>query len=77
MTPALHLVAVPRPVLQILNSFAADDPLPETAFAGWVAEMDAKRKEFPMRYPDRGDVIVPQWAVQVSPPATPRPLSPR
>lgn len=49
----------------MLNSMGADDPISETQFAPWVTEMDAKRHEFPMKYPDRGDVIVPQWAVQV------------
>lgn len=54
-----------KPVLQILNSLSADAPLPENHFAGWVAEMDAKRKEFPMKFPQKDNVIVPQYAIKV------------
>jgi acetolactate synthase-1/2/3 large subunit len=34
-------------------------------FAAWRAELDAKRVEFPMSFPDRADAIAPQLAVQV------------
>eukprot|EP00192_Tetraselmis_astigmatica_P009042 CAMPEP_0117661384 /NCGR_PEP_ID=MMETSP0804-20121206/7508_1 /TAXON_ID=1074897 /ORGANISM="Tetraselmis astigmatica, Strain CCMP880" /LENGTH=677 /DNA_ID=CAMNT_0005468247 /DNA_START=151 /DNA_END=2185 /DNA_ORIENTATION=+ len=61
----ITLCADVKPVIQMLNSIATDNPLPGTKFGGWVAEMDAKREEFPMAYPDRGDVIVPQWAIKV------------
>lgn len=31
----------------------------------WRDELNAKRQEFPMRYPQRGDAIVPEYAIQV------------
>eukprot|EP00193_Tetraselmis_chui_P010560 CAMPEP_0177775284 /NCGR_PEP_ID=MMETSP0491_2-20121128/14006_1 /TAXON_ID=63592 /ORGANISM="Tetraselmis chuii, Strain PLY429" /LENGTH=672 /DNA_ID=CAMNT_0019293815 /DNA_START=130 /DNA_END=2148 /DNA_ORIENTATION=+ len=54
-----------KPVLQILNSLAGDSPLPDAHFSAWVAEMNAKREEFPMKYPQKDNVIVPQYAIQV------------
>lgn len=35
------------------------------AAADWRKELDDVRSKFPMRYPDRDDVIAPQHAVEV------------
>lgn len=35
------------------------------AAADWRKELDDVRSKFPMRYPDRNDVIAPQHAVEV------------
>lgn len=54
-----------KPALRILNKLLEADPVDKGHFAAWRAELDAKRAEFPMRYPQRDDVIVPQHAIQV------------
>jgi len=44
---------------------AEDMSAMKAQWAAWVKELQAKREAFPMRYPDRDDVIVPQHAVEV------------
>eukprot|EP00198_Chlamydomonas_reinhardtii_P005832 XP_001695168.1 acetolactate synthase, large subunit [Chlamydomonas reinhardtii] len=54
-----------KQALSHLNRLLAAEPLPADKWAGWRAELAAKRAEFPMRYPQRDDAIVPQHAIQV------------
>lgn len=35
-------------------------------FAPWVEEVNAMNREFPLTYPRRDDVIMPQWAIEVN-----------
>eukprot|EP01024_Parvocaulis_polyphysoides_P008018 TRINITY_DN12359_c0_g3_i1.p1 TRINITY_DN12359_c0_g3~~TRINITY_DN12359_c0_g3_i1.p1 ORF type:complete len:700 (+),score=117.34 TRINITY_DN12359_c0_g3_i1:135-2102(+) len=54
-----------KPALRIINTLLEDDPVDKSQYADWVADINAKRTEFPMGYPDRDDVIIPQWAIHV------------
>jgi acetolactate synthase-1/2/3 large subunit len=54
-----------KQALRHLNRMLEVEPLPADKFAAWRAEVSAKRTEFPMRYPQRDDVIVPQHAIEV------------
>lgn len=36
-------------------------------FDEWVEEVHDMGKEFPLIFPDRDDVIMPQWAIKVRP----------
>jgi acetolactate synthase-1/2/3 large subunit len=58
------------PALRGLNALLSAEPLPQgegggSLYAEWVAELDAQKAAFPMAFPARGDVIAPQYAVQV------------
>jgi len=53
------------PALRILNKVLEKDPVDKAQFQAWREELDGKKEQFPMRYPDRDDVIAPQHAVQV------------
>ncbi|KAI8475274.1 MAG: acetolactate synthase [Monoraphidium minutum] len=53
-----------KPALRILNRMLEADPIDKAQYAPWVEELNAQRKQFPMGYPDRDDVIAPQHAVQ-------------
>lgn len=53
-----------KPALRMLNRLLEADPVDPSHTAAWVAELEAKREQFPMRYPDREDAIAPQHAVQ-------------
>jgi acetolactate synthase I/II/III large subunit len=64
-TAHVPVCADTRDVLPVLNAMLDDDPIDATRFAAWRDELAAKRSEFPMVYPARDDVIVPQWAIQV------------
>lgn len=55
-----------KQALRHLNQLLEAEPLPSERFSAWRAELAAKRSEFPMRYPQRDDAIVPQYAIQVS-----------
>uniref|UniRef100_A0A061S889 Acetolactate synthase n=1 Tax=Tetraselmis sp. GSL018 TaxID=582737 RepID=A0A061S889_9CHLO len=61
----ITLCADVKPVLQTLNNMVSDDPLPETSFTGWLSELESQKQQFPMKYPQREDVILPQWAIEV------------
>ncbi|GFR51146.1 hypothetical protein Agub_g13501 [Astrephomene gubernaculifera] len=54
-----------KQALTHLNRLLAAEPLPADRFAGWRAELAATREQYPMRFPQRDDCIVPQYAVQV------------
>ncbi|GIL77942.1 hypothetical protein Vretimale_6526 [Volvox reticuliferus] len=54
-----------KQALRHLNRMLQAEPLPADRFAAWRAELVAKRDEFPLRYPQRDDAIVPQYAIQV------------
>lgn len=54
-----------KPALHMLNKMLEQDPIPAEQYAQWRADLDEQRTKFPMRYPDRQDVIAPQHAVQV------------
>lgn len=54
--------------LQGLNKLLSKEGLSESIssqYAEWRQEIEDKKKEFPMRYPVREDVIVPQHAIEV------------
>eukprot|EP00877_Chromochloris_zofingiensis_P001540 jgi/Chrzof1/11387/Cz05g34270.t1 len=54
-----------RPALRILNRLLEADPVDKAQYGPWRDELDEKKQQFPMQYPDRDDVIAPQHAVQV------------
>ena len=53
--------------LAAFNAALDARPLVDDAYSAWVAKLAAKREEFPMSYPARDDVIIPQRAIQASP----------
>jgi hypothetical protein len=53
------------PALRILNKLLESDPVDPAQFAAWRAELDGKKEQFPMSYPNRDDVIAPQHAIEV------------
>jgi acetolactate synthase-1/2/3 large subunit len=61
----IPLCADVKPALSILNAMLADAPVPKGQFDKWVADVMAKKEEFPMNYPTRPDVIMPQQAIEV------------
>ena len=52
--------------LVALNAALDARPLVDGQYSAWVATLAAKKEEFPMTYPVREDVIIPQRAVQAS-----------
>lgn len=50
---------------QELNAQLGQRPLPEGHFGEWRAELEGVNAEFPLSYPQRDDVIMPQWAIEV------------
>eukprot|EP00884_Botryococcus_braunii_P022632 jgi/Botrbrau1/9052/Bobra.0376s0026.3 len=60
----ITLCADARPTLQLLNQLLEEAPLGDQ-YAEWRAEVNDVRAKFPMSYPQRDDVIMPQWAIQV------------
>ncbi|GFH30735.1 acetolactate synthase [Haematococcus lacustris] len=66
-TAHVSVCADVKPSLQVLNKLITDSIAEDISqrIAPWVAEVARIRAEFPMRYPDRDDVIVPQYAIQV------------
>jgi acetolactate synthase-1/2/3 large subunit len=53
------------PALRILNKVLEKDPVDKALFQSWREELEGKQQQFPMRYPDRYDVIAPQHAIEV------------
>ena len=51
--------------LQGINRLLEAEPIPKDHFASWRQDVDSKKKEYPMQFPQRPDVIVPQYAIQV------------
>ena len=56
-----------KPALRTLNRMLAEDALPAEQYADWRQAVTDKATEFPMWFPQRSDVIIPQWAVKVRP----------
>ena len=54
-----------RQALPLLNKALTARPLPEGKYSAWVDKVYEVRKEFPLSYPHRDDVIMPQWAIEV------------
>uniref|UniRef100_A0A1D2AGP4 Acetolactate synthase n=1 Tax=Auxenochlorella protothecoides TaxID=3075 RepID=A0A1D2AGP4_AUXPR len=55
-----------KPALALLNRMLRAAPVDRTQFAPWVEALEAKRAEFPLRYPtDRDDLIMPQRAIEM------------
>jgi hypothetical protein len=50
--------------VQELNAQLEQRPLPAGRFGAWVDELAGVNKQFPLSYPAREDVIMPQWAIQ-------------
>jgi acetolactate synthase-1/2/3 large subunit len=50
--------------LTALNAALDERPLVDGLYSAWVATLATKRQEFPMTYPARDDVIIPQRAIQ-------------
>ena len=59
------LTAEARPALEGINALLAASPLEGDPYAEWRAELAGVATEYPLSYPDRGDVIVPQRAIEV------------
>jgi acetolactate synthase I/II/III large subunit len=53
-----------RAAVPLLNTLLDDAPVDPQKFASWRDYLDGHRQKFPMRYPQRDDVIIPQWAIQ-------------
>jgi acetolactate synthase-1/2/3 large subunit len=62
-TAHLPVVADVRDVLRELNLRFERQPLPAGQFAEWLNQIDRWRQEEPMRYSDRDDAIMPQYAI--------------
>ena len=56
-----------KPALRTLNRMLAEDAVPAEQYADWRQAVTDKATEFPMWFPQRTDVIIPQWAVKVRP----------
>lgn len=54
-----------KPALNILNEELQKEEDPASWYDDWRDTVAKKREEFPMWYPKRDDVIVPQWAIKV------------
>jgi len=65
-TAHVPICADVRPCLRIINRLLDEENLPalKTQWAPWVADVAATRAAFPMQYPMRDDVIMPQHAIQ-------------
>ena len=55
----------PSPSAAGINSLLAQQPLPAGHFDTWLSSIMEIKERFPMWYPKREDVIVPQWAIEV------------
>jgi acetolactate synthase-1/2/3 large subunit len=53
-----------KDALRRLNSVLEQGPAPEHRYMDWHRQLDQWRAEEPMRFRDRDDAIVPQWAIQ-------------
>ena len=50
---------------QELNRLLEEKPVPEGQYGAWRAELKEQEAKFPLAFPQRDDVIVPQWAIKV------------
>jgi len=64
-TAHIPLCADAGQTLKMLNSMLEADPIDPQKFEEWRVEVGVQRDRFPMSYPQRDDVIVPQWAIKV------------
>ncbi len=48
-----------------INKLLEQNPVPEGQYSTWVESIHEVREKFPMWYPEKDDVIIPQWAIQV------------
>lgn len=53
--------------MQELNRQLEERPIVAGQFDEWVEEVHDMGKEFPLIFPDRDNVIMPQWAIKVRP----------
>ena len=60
-----------KAALKLLNERLREEQEPAARYEEWRAVVAAKEAEFPMWYPKRDDVIIPQWAIEVPPPSLP------
>ena len=54
-----------KAALKLLNERLREEQEPAARYEEWRAVVAAKEAEFPMWYPKRDDVIIPQWAIEV------------
>ncbi|BDA51064.1 Acetolactate synthase 1, chloroplastic [Coccomyxa sp. Obi] len=54
-----------KPSLKELNNQLKARPVAEDKFAEWRQDLQKTNKAFPLAYPKRTDVIMPQWAIEV------------
>lgn len=54
-----------RGMWQELNRLLDEKAVPEGRYADWRAELKEQEAKFPLAFPQRDDVIVPQWAIKV------------
>lgn len=54
-----------KPALRLLNTELSKEDDPAARYTEWRQTVENKMEEFPMWFPKRDDVIVPQWAVKV------------
>lgn len=54
-----------KPALKGLNEILLRDKPALNSFNSWISEIESVRSEFPQGYPERDDVIMPQWAIEV------------
>ena len=59
------LTAEARPALEGINALLEASPIEGDPYAEWRKELAGVAEEYPLSYPDRGDVIVPQRAIEV------------
>ncbi|GMH42623.1 hypothetical protein BSKO_10542 [Bryopsis sp. KO-2023] len=64
-TAHIPMCADAAPSLRMLNQVLEKDPVDKSSFEEWRQELEAQKQEFPLSFPDREDVIMPQWAIQV------------
>jgi hypothetical protein len=62
-----------KAALSLLNERLREEEDPASRYEEWRKVVAAKATEFPMWYPQRDDVIIPQWAIEVP---TPLPTHP-
>src|SRR5207248_6979362 len=63
-TATLPVVADVRDVLRELNHRLDRQPLPPGAYNDWLRQIDRWRHDEPMRYNDRDDAIMAQYAIE-------------
>jgi acetolactate synthase-1/2/3 large subunit len=54
-----------KPAIQGINRLLEEQPIPKGKYSSWMQTLHGVREKFPMWYPQRDDVIIPQWAIHV------------